>query len=173
MPDHSLISEEGRRTRAELQRESDRLKLLPDMTNTLVSNLELRDLLRAISASLRQGMHCDAVGVLLPDSERRQLRLLALDFPETKGFSKEDSLYPVEGSVPGRVFKTGKPFVGTKADLMSVREAPETRAEGIESVCALPLISRNRTLGVLALGRRDENSFSPEDVDFLMRAAGK
>jgi formate hydrogenlyase transcriptional activator len=43
----------------------------------------------------------------------------------------------------------------------------------LESVCALPLISRNRTLGALGLGRRDENSFSPEDVDFLMRAAGQ
>ncbi len=37
----------------------------------------------------------------------------------------------------------------------------------------LPLISRNRTLGVLALGSRVENSFSPEDVDFLVRAAGQ
>jgi formate hydrogenlyase transcriptional activator len=164
---------ELRRKQAELRRERDQLQLLLEVTNSMVSNLELRDLLRAISASIRQGMHCDAVGVFLPDSERCQLRLLALDFPESKGFGKEDSPYPVEGSVPGRVFKTGKPFVGTKADLMSEQDAPETRAEGIESVCALPLISRNRTLGVLGLGSRAENSFSPEDVDFLLRAAGQ
>jgi len=48
---------------AELEHEKDRLKLLLDVTNTLVSNLELRDLLRAISASIRQDMHCDSVGV--------------------------------------------------------------------------------------------------------------
>ena len=162
-----------RRKQAELRRERDQLQLLLEVTNSMVSNLELRDLLRAISASLRQGMHCDAVGVFLPDSERCQLRLHALDFPESKGFFKEDSLHPVEGSAPGRVFKTGKPFVGTKADLISERDAPETRAEGIESVCALPLISRNRTLGVLGLASRAENSFSPEDVDFLLRAAGQ
>jgi transcriptional regulator with GAF, ATPase, and Fis domain len=77
----------------ELQNESDRLKLLLDMTNTLVSNLEFRDLLRAISASIRRDMHCDVVGVLLPDSEQRQLRSHALDFPETKGFVKEGSLH--------------------------------------------------------------------------------
>ena len=34
----------------------------------LVSNLEPRDLLRAISASIRQDMHCDVVGVWLPDA---------------------------------------------------------------------------------------------------------
>ena len=37
----------------------------------------------------------------------------------------------------------------------------------------LPLISRNRTLGVLTLASRVENSFSPEDVDFLVRVAGQ
>src|SRR2546426_839036 len=80
---------ELRRRQAELRRERDQLQLLLEVTNSMVSNLELRDLLRAISASIRQNMRSDAVGVLLPDSERRQLRLLALDFPETKGFSKE------------------------------------------------------------------------------------
>jgi formate hydrogenlyase transcriptional activator len=35
------------------------------------------------------------------------------------------------------------------------------------------LISRNRTLGVLGLGWREENAFSSEDIEFLMRAAGQ
>src|SRR6266436_4026976 len=121
---------------AEPHRESERLRLLLDMTNTLVSNLELRDLLRAISASIRQEMHCDVVGVLLPDSEQRQLRGHALDFPETKGFAKEGALHPVEGSMTGRVFTTGKPVViGTRADAMGVPETPEILAEDIESCC--------------------------------------
>ena len=47
---------------AELEREKDRLKLLLDMTNTPVSNLEFRDLLRTISASIRRVMQCDSVG---------------------------------------------------------------------------------------------------------------
>ncbi len=160
--------------RPELQRESDRLKLLLDMTNILVSTLECREVLRAVSASIRQVMHCDAVGILLPDSEQRQMRSLAVDFPETKGFAKEGSLHPVEGSIVGSVFKTGKPVViGTSADAMGLLDASDILAEDIESACALPLISRNRTLGVLALGSRVENSFSPDDVDFLLQAAGQ
>src|SRR6266478_5372545 len=90
-----------------LTRESDRLKLLLDMTNALVSNLEPRDLLRAISASIRQVMHCDLVGVWLPDVDQRQLRLRFLDFPESRGFAEEDSVYPIEGTTLGRVFTTG------------------------------------------------------------------
>jgi formate hydrogenlyase transcriptional activator len=97
-----------------------------------------------------------------------------MDFPESKGFVKEDMLRPVEGTELGCVFKTGKPFVArTKADVFSELATSAAQAESIESACVLPLISRNRTLGVLTLGSRVKNSFSPEDVDFLMRAAGQ
>src|ERR1700732_3310464 len=109
VPDQLFNSQASPSEKPELQNESDRVKLLLDMTNTLVSNLEFRDLLRAISASIRRDMHCDVVGVLLPDSEQRQMHSHALDFPETKGFAKEGSLLPVEGSIVGDVFKTGKP----------------------------------------------------------------
>src|SRR5258707_2373796 len=104
---------------AEPHRESNRLKLLLDMTNALVSNLEPRDLLRAICASIRQVMHCDLVGVWLPDVDQRQLRLRFLDFPESRGFAEEDSVYPIEGCTLGRGFTTGNPSVlGVTADAL-------------------------------------------------------
>jgi formate hydrogenlyase transcriptional activator len=117
-PVKAFTTQESNSMQAEL--EKDRLKLLLNMTNTLVSNLEPRDLLRAISASIRQDMHCDIVAVWLPDLEQRQLRQLAMDFPESKGFVTEDLLFPIEGSELGTVFKTGKPFVAkTQADITS------------------------------------------------------
>ena len=73
------------------QREKDRLELLLDLTNTLVANLELRDLLRALAASVRRVMRCDGVGVLLPEAAGHQLRLYALDYPDSKGFVQEDT----------------------------------------------------------------------------------
>jgi formate hydrogenlyase transcriptional activator len=157
-----------------LERESDRLKLLLDMTATLVSTLECRDLLRTVSASIRQVMHYDIVGVWLPDVEHVYLRQLAMDFPESKGFVKEDALQPIEGSVMGTVFKAGKPVIlDLCSEQLAAHVSTEVRAEAIESGCALPLISRGRTLGVLTLGSRVENSIRPEDVDFLLRAEGQ
>ena len=159
--------------RGDLLRESERLRLLLDLTNTLVSNLVTRDLLRTISASIRQCMHCDTVSVWHPDREQRQLRSITMDFPESKGFVKEDLLRPVEGTVIGKTFATGKPLVLRTAIELSGPEHDLAFAEGIESCCCLPLISRNRTLGVLTLGWRDENAFNSEDVEFLMRVAGQ
>src|SRR2546427_9175073 len=37
--------------------------------------------------------------------------------------------------------------------------------------CILPLVSRNRILGVLSLGRREENAFSQADIGFLTQVA--
>src|ERR1700723_2963650 len=144
--DRSLNSHESPSATPELHRESDRLKLLLDMTTTLVSTLECRDLLRTVSASIRQVMHYDIVGVWLPDVERVHLRQLAMDFPEGKGFAKEDELQPIEGSVLGTVFKTGKPVVlDNIRGQLTPHEASEVHAEALESGCALPLISRGRT----------------------------
>jgi formate hydrogenlyase transcriptional activator len=159
----------------------DRLKILLDLTNSMVSNLELRDLLRAIAANIRRVMQCDAVGVHLPDAEGNgdTLRMYALDFPDSKGLLKEDLTVPIEGTLPGEAFRTGKPVIASLPDssLDSARiqsdQHHQISGEGIRSGCLLPLISRNRTLGVLGLGRRQENAFKQSDVDFLMQVANQ
>ncbi|MCU1304607.1 MAG: hypothetical protein JWQ87_4891 [Candidatus Sulfotelmatobacter sp.] len=168
--DQSFAPQASPSTPFDLQRENDRLKVLLDLTNTLVSNLGCRDLFRSVSASIRQVMQCDIVGVWLPDAEKVNLRQFGMDFPESKGFVTEDLQQPIEGTLIGNVFKNGKPMI---VGDISEHAGPEVRAEALESGCALPLISRGRTLGVLTLGSRIENSFSAEDIHFLERAAGQ
>ena len=157
------------------QREKDRLELLLDLTNTLVANLELRDLLRALSASVRRVMRCDAVGVFLPEAAGHQLRLYALDYPDSKGFSQEEILVPLDGSLAGQAFRTGKPVVLDRPDpaQVSPEEYRMIAGEGIQSSCLLPLISRNRILGVLGLGRQPEQAFRQEEVAFLTQVANQ
>jgi len=159
-----------RNAQGELQRERDRLKLLLELTSQVISNLELREMLRALAASIRRIMQCDAVSIRLPDTENKQLRVYALDFPKSKGFLKEETLIPVEGSLSGRVFRTGKPYVSD--DLATDAATSPGLAEGLKSGCFLPLIHRGRVLGVMGLGRRD-NTFTPEDVGFLAQAASQ
>src|SRR5437773_7840400 len=43
--------------------------------------------------------------------------------------------------------------------------------EGLNSFCDVPLISKHRMLGVLAVARRDENAFDEDEVDFLTQVA--
>src|SRR6266576_5615070 len=93
------------------QRAQERLKLLLELTNQVVSNLKLHELLRTVSASVRRVMNFDVVGVMLPDAEAKHLRVFALDFPDSKGFFREETLVPIDGTHPGDAFRTRKPVV--------------------------------------------------------------
>src|SRR5467141_467572 len=99
-----------RRASEELQSKNDRLQVLLDVTNHVVSNLELRDLLRAISQDVRRVMQCDYAGLSLPDGENKGLRVYAMDFPEGKGLLHEDLVYAIEGSPSGKAFRSMKPL---------------------------------------------------------------
>jgi formate hydrogenlyase transcriptional activator len=167
--------QELERKHTELQAERDRLQLLLEVTNQVVSNLDLRDLLRAVSASVRRVMQCDGVGVALADCDGLHLRIHALDFPDSKGMIQEEREIPTGESPLGAAFQTGQAVVLNRID--SSDAPPEklamAAAEGIRSTCAIPLVSRNRTVGVLALGRRGEMPFGPEEVHFLTQMAGQ
>ena len=147
-------------------RAQERLELLLDLTNRVVSTLDLRDLLRVISANVRRVMQCDGVAILLPDAGDGRLRIYAFDFPG----SSNDVHEGLEGDeiFVGQVFRTGEPIVTGAQELANI---PVAREIGIKSVCHLPLTSRNRVLGVLCVGSIRESAFSQDDVTFLTQFA--
>ena len=153
----------------------DRLRLILDLTNQVVSNLELSELLHAISASVRQVMDCDAAAVMLPTEDGKHLRVHALDYPESRGIFVEGALVPIEHTMPGESFKNGKPIILNSLDPETVpREMyNKAKSEGLNSFCDLPLHSRKRLLGVLAVARREEDTFDEEQVNFLTQVANQ
>ena len=157
------------------QQAQDRLQLILDLTNRVVSNLDFQGLLRAISASVRRVMKCDAAAIMLPDSEGKELRVHALDFPDSRGFFKEAIRIPMEGSMPGKTFQTGKPLVINRLDQATMPAEMYTKAagEGMNSFCDLPLFSRDRMLGILVMARREEDSFDGDEVAFLLQVANQ
>jgi formate hydrogenlyase transcriptional activator len=157
------------------QRVQDQLKLILDLTNQVVSNLEFNDLLHAASASVRKIMHCDAAAIMLADNEGKLLRVHALDYPESRGIFTEGALVPVEGTMPGDSFKSGKPMIVNRLDPaeMPPEMYHKAKGEGLNSFCDVPLISKSRLLGVLAVARREENAFDDEEVSFLIQAANQ
>ena len=150
------------------RRAEERLTLLLDLTNRVVSYLDLRELLRATAGSIRRVMQCDGVGFALPDANGR-LQLYALDFPDGTGVIKEGYEPPVDGETGAeRVLRTGQPINQREEDLIGERAAV---AEGTKALCHLPLPGRDRVLGVLTLGRRNDRPFSQDEFEFLGQVA--
>ncbi len=150
----------------------DRLKLILDLTNQVVSNLNFQELLRSISASVRRLMRYDAAAIMLPEPDGAHLRVHALDFPDRRGFFKEQILIPIQGTAPGATFRSGKPWVVNRLDPeLNTEMYAKASAEGINSLCDVPLVSRGRMLGVLAVAKREENAFDGDETAFLLQVA--
>src|SRR6059058_930294 len=162
---------------ASLQRQNERLQLLLNLTSRITSNLDLREVLRAISANFREVMRCDGAGVWLPGQEAGTFKLYALDSPVSKGFAKEELIItPAENDPGKRAFETMKPMVATVEEIGWPGGGEGYRlaaAEGVKSACFIPLVSRGRALGDLMIVRKTEETFTAEDVDFLSQAAGQ
>ncbi len=92
------------------QHQNDQVQLLLDLTNRITSNLELRDLLRAIAANIREVIRADAVDVALPDAVSGKFRVFAMDFPHGKGVVKEELLVTPSAAVK-KALDTLKPVV--------------------------------------------------------------
>jgi formate hydrogenlyase transcriptional activator len=150
------------------QRAQERLELLLDLTNRAVSNLNLRAVLREISAHIRRVMQCDGVGIDLPSPEDGKLRIYALDFPDAP-VQIEEGYEPTADDKTSavRVFRSGEP------QILSHKEILEDGLDhfGIRSLAHVPLKGRSEIIGVLSLGSRRDDAFCPDDVSFLHKIA--
>src|SRR5271170_5771251 len=156
------------------QHQNDQLQLLLNLTNRITSNLQPRDLLRAIAANIREVIRADAVTVVLPHAASGKFRVLAMDFPHGKGVITEELLVTPSAAVK-KALDTLKPVVINtwEPSEFSSEASDIAAAEGIRAFCNIPLVNRGRALGILSILRTTEAPFSPGDVDFLSRASGQ
>jgi formate hydrogenlyase transcriptional activator len=169
--DNALHFAAAQASQQQLRRKSERVGLLLELTNHVVSNLDFRDLLRAVVASTRRVMGCDGVGITLPDSDTTRLRIYALDFPFKDDSVQEESLVSMDDDVSGAVFRTGKLWFGSVQQARRLGMKDTSQAE-VGTVCILPLISRGRVLGTFGVVKYQDNAFSG-DVEFLSQIANQ
>jgi formate hydrogenlyase transcriptional activator len=151
------------------QRAQERLELLLDLTNRVVSNLNLRDVLREISANIRRVMQCDGVGVDLPSPVDKKLRLYALDFPDNPGIIQEGFEPPADEKASALlVFQSGEAVILSQDQ---IEQEPSMPGFGIKSLAHVPMIGRAGVVGVLSLGSWREHAFSEDDLTFLGQIA--
>src|SRR3984885_7769385 len=157
--DNAATFDSLRRTQDGWNAEKGRLQLLLDLTGHIVSDLEIRHLLRTASGMVRRMIRCDAVVIQLPEKESSSLRLFAIDSHEHAGRDAENN-GGVEGSASGEavceVFRSKKPILSRD-----------------DAGYVLPLISRNRVLGVMELAQQNEQVLLQQYADFVSQIANQ
>ena len=152
---------------------SERLRLLLDINNAIVSNLTLKELLLAVSGWLRQFFPIDFASMVIKDEETGMLRVHALDSPAPGGVLGEGSLLPLEGTPPGIAIATRQTVKRDRIDFDEFH-SPTMRAAykaGLRCGISVPLISRDQVLGTINVGSLSECAFTDEDAELLEQIA--
>jgi formate hydrogenlyase transcriptional activator len=155
-------------------RERDRLRTLFDITDALVGKLDRDELFSAISDQLSKVIRHDcAILTLCNESGSLDVYALHSTIPELLEAMK-GPFNPV-GMPAEEVLASGKPVIACEADIDRYPNPNFQRllALGFKSICSVPLIARDRTIGTLALNRMTDDAWSPEDVEFLVQVASQ
>ena len=172
--DNVLTHETAVSYQQQLAMERDRLRMLLEINNALVTHLKLRDLFSSISAAIRRAFRHDYCSLALYDAEKNCFEIRAVDLPNGRGLIREGTTFGFGGPA-SRAFATRKPLLLNRLDEETF-PSEGTRlviAEGMRSGCWLPLLNRDRVLGTLNVLSRREAAFTPEDLEVLRQVANQ
>jgi formate hydrogenlyase transcriptional activator len=173
--DNALNLESSQAYQKQLARERDRLKVLLDVNNLLVTSRELPDLFRGIVSTLERVIHHDFTSLAFVDPVTGLLKIHALDFPNSQGLIKAETVVPRDASPSGQAIATGQAVIARGAELDRYpNEIIRTlRTEGVQIVCCVPLITHGRTFGSLNLASRRADAFPSQDVELLQQVSAQ
>jgi len=159
----------------EAVRERDRLRTLFDITNALVSKLSPDELFSAISDQLSKILRHDHAVLTLRNEETGILDTYALYSKDAQLLEAGKGPFNPVGMPAAEVLATGKPVVARDIDADRYPNPNFRRfvALGLKSICSVPLITRERIIGTLALSRMRDDAWTPEDVEFLTQVANQ
>ena len=173
--DNTLNFEKAEKYQKQLSRERDRLQVLLEITNTLVSELDIRDLFPSITACVRRAVPHEYSSLALRVEGTDQLRIHALVFDGPGPVLQEGATAALDETPAGQAVETRRPvLLNTEAPAKySSQLVQRLAAAGLKTICSIPLITRLDVLGTLNVGSTRQNAFSEADVDFLSQVAGQ
>jgi formate hydrogenlyase transcriptional activator len=173
--DNALNYQTSQAYQVQLARERDRLQVLLEVNNVLVSTRELPELFRGIVTSLEKVIHHDYTSLALRDSASGLLKIHALDFSSRPGLFEQEVTVPLDTTPSGVCFTTGQPLLarGAELDRFPNEIIRALRADGVQTICCVPLITQGRTLGTLNLASRREDAFPHQDVELLQQVSAQ
>jgi formate hydrogenlyase transcriptional activator len=173
--DNVLHQESARDAQLALARQRDRFRLLLEVNNAVVSNLDMDAVFTSVSTSLQRVIQHDGCSLLLFEPESGHYRCHVLKVTKNESFVEEGEAD--ENTVsPGCIaISTKAPVVFNEHGLKSLwsrsKVAQYLLAEGVKWFCSIPLQSHDRILGTLNIGRLTDNPFDPDELELLAQVA--
>jgi formate hydrogenlyase transcriptional activator len=159
----------------EREREQERMSLLLDLARRAISNAPLSDVMKATAQGARHLTRSAAAFVTLSDAQPDRFQLGASDVPSGEAIVRDGALHPAQGSLHGHVVATSRLWTGTSDDArtLGADRDPLLLGARLRTVCAMPIVSRTRILGVLVVGRREPRLYDQADITFLTQLSNQ
>ncbi|HYB43888.1 MAG TPA: sigma 54-interacting transcriptional regulator, partial [Candidatus Methylomirabilis sp.] len=144
------------------------------INNGMISNLSREALLRTVCAALGRVIAFDRVALALYEPASDVLRLVALEGPFRSEHFNIGLALERRDSHFGWAFERQRPLL--RRDLEREAQSTSERraaAEGIRSICTVPLIVRGRAIGAVNVASTRRGQYSEPDVELLQEVANQ
>jgi PAS domain S-box-containing protein len=158
----------ARRFETAVSKEKEYLRVFEEITKAVSSSLNVNEVLNMIVRKIPEVMGLKAATVRLLDHSGKKLKLVAAHGLSDKYLNRgpvdtEENVIKALKEKPVAIYDVTK-----DAGVIYRKEAEE---EGIKSIVALPVVARNKVLGVLRLLTDTPRKFSQQEIDFAASLA--
>jgi formate hydrogenlyase transcriptional activator len=165
---------ERKRAEEALQRSEERARTLLEINNAVITNLDEETLLHSISRVLHSVISFDRCAITLYQPDRDAFRFLAVGGDLLSDYFRAGLEDSRNETCASWVLDHQRPLL--RRDLEKEGQYANERrlvAEGIQSMCAFPLLFQGKCIGTLSLVSRERDRYSDEDAVFLQEVANQ
>lgn len=158
---------------AELEREKQHLEKLVRISRMLSATLDLNQLLQIILDTASETLGAESTSILLEDARTGELYFAAATGTPVEELRKIK--VPMEGSIAGTIYRTGEPQIVNdfQKDPRHFKGVDEKIEHVTHSLIGVPMVVRQRCIGVLEVVNKREGLFTEEDVRILSDLAAQ
>ncbi len=148
-----------------------RLERLLEINRTLASTLEQALLLRNIINAARELIGADAASIMLADTQSGELRFEAATNMESSQMA--GLVVPINGSIAGWIYTHREPVIvpDTSIDTRWHRKVDDKTAFVTRSILGVPLVHRDKAIGVVQCLNKVDGTFDADDTVTLQALA--
>jgi two-component system, cell cycle sensor histidine kinase and response regulator CckA len=148
-----------------LSRSSEQRKLLLNISQSILSEISLNDVLKKIFQALEQVLSFDSCGLYTLDELNKTLRPTILIQPELISPKLSSWSIPAGKGILSDVVKTGKGELVNNAHLDARSVYPDVKVPSCEHLIAVPVIVKGRPLGLIFVSRQSDPEFTQQEFE--------
>ncbi len=156
----------------EIDKKAKQLDLLSEISRTIVSDYYLKEILQLIVTMTAQVMGSKICSIMLLDEKKQELIIAATQSLSKEYLTKKN--LKVGQSISGKVVKEKRPITVLDVTKESGYMYPNVaKKEGLVSMIGVPMMIKDRVIGVINSYTQQEYRFSEEEIGILQAIANQ